>query len=591
LQIVDVSDASNPVAMSTFDTSGFAFNVAVSTDGNTVYIADEEIGLQVVDVADSSNPLLLSTFNTAGASIGVTLSSDDRTVFIANADPDDDNDGVDFNSLEIVDISDAQSPSLLASVPTSGAAYEVGLSPDGNTAYVAVDAAGLDIIDISNPAYPVLVSNLDTPGGARAVKLSSDGYTAYVTDDTAGLQIVDVTDLANPVILSNFDTEGNSWGLALSSDDSFAFIADLNSLQVIDVSDRAEPKSKGSFSTSGSRGVALSADDNTAYIAQDNALLIIDASLSSIQVGDRIPAVVTYVSTEAEATADSFSFKVNDGRLNSAAAAVDITILLDTDGDGVINEFDAFPLDPAETIDTDSDGIGNNADTDDDGDGVIDEDDALPLDPTNDSDSDGVSNNLDAFPLDASETADADSDGVGDNSDVYPNNNLYALDSDSDGMPNAWELRYGLDPNDPSDASSDVDNDGVAALDEFLAGTAPSGSIDIDGNGQYDALTDGILILRGMFGLAGDALVAGAISSDAIYIESEDIESQIDTLGELLDIDGNGRVDALTDGLLILRYLFGLNGDSLIEGVIAADATRTSAADIEAYFDDLMPVL
>ena len=591
LQIVDVSDASNPVAMSTFDTSGFAFNVAVSTDGNTVYIADEEIGLQVVDVADSSNPLLLSTFNTAGASIGVTLSSDDRTVFIANADPDDDNDGVDFNSLEIVDISDAQSPSLLASVPTSGAAYEVGLSPDGNTAYVAVDAAGLDIIDISNPAYPVLVSNLDTPGGARAVKLSSDGYTAYVTDDTAGLQIVDVTDLANPVILSNFDTEGNSWGLALSSDDSFAFIADLNSLQVIDVSDRAEPKSKGSFSTSGSRGVALSADDNTAYIAQDNALLIIDASLSSIQVGDRIPAVVTYVSTEAEATADSFSFKVNDGRLNSAAAAVDITILLDTDGDGVINEFDAFPLDPAETIDTDSDGIGNNADTDDDGDGVIDEDDALPLDPTNDSDSDGISNNLDAFPLDASEAADADSDGVGDNSDVYPNNNLYALDSDSDGMPNAWELRYGLDPNDPSDASSDVDNDGVAALDEFLAGTAPSGSIDIDGNGQYDALTDGILILRGMFGLAGDALVAGAISSDAIYIESEDIESQIDTLGELLDIDGNGRVDALTDGLLILRYLFGLNGDSLIEGVIAADATRTSAADIEAYFDDLMPVL
>ena len=650
LQIIDVTDPSNPVTMSAFDTNGLAYNVAVSSDGNTVYIADEEAGLQVVDVADSSNPLLLSTFDTAGTSIGVTLSSDDRTVFIA-----------DVNSLEIVDISDAQSPFLVGSVSTSGTAYGVGLSPDGNTAYVAVAEAGLDIIDISNLSYPTLVSNLDTPGSARAVKLSNDGFTAYVTDDTFGLQIVDVTDLANPVILSNFDTEGNSWGLALSSDGNFAFIADLNSLQVIDVSDKAEPKSKGSFITSGSRGVALTTVDNTAYIAQENALLIIDASLSSIQVGDRMPAVVTYVSTEAEAIADSFSFKVNDGRLDSAVAQVDITILLDTDRDGVTNEFDAFPLDPSETIDTDSDGIGNNADTDDDGDGVsdgsdvfpldsteildtdldgignnadtdddndgvIDEDDALPLDPaetldtdldgignnadndddgdgvideddllpldsTNDSDGDGIANNLDAFPLDATETADADSDGVGDNSDAYPNNNLYALDSDNDGMPDAWERRYGLDPNDSSDASSDVDNDGVSALDEFLAGTMPSGSIDLDGNGQYDALTDGILILRGMFGLTGDVLVGGAISSDAVYIESEDIESQIDTLGELLDIDGNGQVDALTDGLLVLRYLFGLNGDPLIQGAIASDSTRTSAADIEAYLNDMMPAL
>ena len=649
LQIIDITDASNPVTMSTFDTSGLAFNVTVSSDGNTVYIADEEAGLQIIDVTDSSNPALLSTFDTEGVSIGVTLSSDEGTIFIA-----------DVFSLQIVDITDAQSPFLLGSLTTSGTAYGVGLSPDENTAYVTVADAGLDIIDISNLAAPVLVSTLDTPGSARAVKLSNDGNTAYVTDETFGLQIVDITDSANPVILSNFDTEGDSWGLALSSDGSFAFIADLNSLQVIDVSNKAEPRSKGIFNTSASRGVALSSDDSIAYVAQENGLVIIDA-ISRIQVGDRIPAVVTYVSTEAEAVADSFSFKVNDGRLDSAAAAVDITILLDTDGDGVTNEFDAFPLDPAETIDTDSDGIGNNADTDDDddgvsdgsdvfpldstetldtdldgignnadpdddndgvideddalpldpaetvdtdldgignnadtdddGDGVIDEDDALPLDPTNDSDGDGVANNADAFPLEVTETADSDGDGVGDNSDVYPNNDLYVLDSDSDGMPDAWERRYGLDPNDPSDATSDVDNDGVVALDEFLAGTTPSGSIDIDGNGQYDALTDGILILRGMFGLTGDTLVVDVIGSGAVYKEPEEIESQLSVLGELLDIDGNGQVDALTDGLLILRYLFGLSGDSLIAGAVAVDATRTSGADVEAYLDELAPAL
>ena len=44
-----------------------------------------------------------------------------------------------------------------------------------------------------------------------------------------------------------------------------------------------------------------------------------------------------------------------------------------------------------------------------------------------------------------------------------------------------------------------------------------------------------------MFGLDGSALVTGTIASDASYTESVDIESRIATLGELADIDGNGR--------------------------------------------------
>jgi len=51
----------------------------------------------------------------------------------------------------------------------------------------------------------------------------------------------------------------------------------------------------------------------------------------------------------------------------------------DTDGDGVGDNSDAFPSDPDETVDTDGDGIGNNADLDDDGDGVPDVSDDFPL--------------------------------------------------------------------------------------------------------------------------------------------------------------------------------------------------------------------
>lgn len=51
----------------------------------------------------------------------------------------------------------------------------------------------------------------------------------------------------------------------------------------------------------------------------------------------------------------------------------------DFDRDGVANIDDAFPYDKTEYRDTDSDGIGNKADTDDDNDGLPDDVDVFPL--------------------------------------------------------------------------------------------------------------------------------------------------------------------------------------------------------------------
>ena len=65
---------------------------------------------------------------------------------------------------------------------------------------------------------------------------------------------------------------------------------------------------------------------------------------------------------------------------------------VNSDSDGYGDDCDAFPTDPAEWLDTDSDGIGNNADPDDDNDGLsdIDEVDIHGTDPLNpDTDGDG----------------------------------------------------------------------------------------------------------------------------------------------------------------------------------------------------------
>ena len=48
------------------------------------------------------------------------------------------------------------------------------------------------------------------------------------------------------------------------------------------------------------------------------------------------------------------------------------------------------------------------------------------------------------------------------------------LDQDGDGMPDAWELQFGLNPHDSSDAAWDADNDGMSNLAEYLSGTNPA---------------------------------------------------------------------------------------------------------------------
>ncbi len=69
----------------------------------------------------------------------------------------------------------------------------------------------------------------------------------------------------------------------------------------------------------------------------------------------------------------------------------------DTDGDGVIDGEDDYPLDPDYQYDTDGDGIPNKEDPDDDNDGLDDPIDPFPLDPNNqpDSDGDGLNDGID----------------------------------------------------------------------------------------------------------------------------------------------------------------------------------------------------
>jgi hypothetical protein len=115
-------------------------------------------------------------------------------------------------------------------------------------------------------------------------------------------------------------------------------------------------------------------------------------------------------------------------------------------------------------------------------------------------------------------------------------------------------------------------------------------TLDVDGDGRFDALTDGLLVLRHLSGRSGPALTDGALGADAWRTSPAEIAGHLESAAceRDLDADANGVRDAQTDGQLVLRYLFGFRGAALSEGALGTGATRTTAEEIEGWIDGLM---
>ena len=103
-------------------------------------------------------------------------------------------------------------------------------------------------------------------------------------------------------------------------------------------------------------------------------------------------------------------------------------------------------------------------------------------------------------------------------------------------------------------------------------------NLDIDGNGKFEALSDGVLVIRYLFGsFSGEELIKGVIGNGATRSTYQQIAEYLNdgVQGGYLDIDGNGETKALSDGIIVMRHLFGSFTDqALINGAMGGGATR-----------------
>jgi len=111
--------------------------------------------------------------------------------------------------------------------------------------------------------------------------------------------------------------------------------------------------------------------------------------------------------------------------------------------------------------------------------------------------------------------------------------------------------------------------------------------LDVDDDGETKALTDGLITLRYLFGYSDSSLLTDVAVPNAERSSSEEILSYLDINRARLDVDGDGSAEALTDGILILRDLFGLSGDPLIQGSVSSNATRNIGREVTDYISSI----
>ena len=163
----------------------------------------------------------------------------------------------------------------------------------------------------------------------------------------------------------------------------------------------------------------------------------------------------------------------------------------DDDNDGVPDSYDFRPLDANVSADSDGDQIPDNLDPDDDNDGV---NDTIML-PTLDSLGNIVfiEHPLDLFPLNPYESFDTDSDGIGDNTDDDDDNDGHSDNFDTFSQNRfEWADYDGDELGDNFDA--DDDNDGVC---DTPTGTSFNGFNSINYGQNHDF---GQIIISNIFG-------------------------------------------------------------------------------------------
>ncbi|MCF7919955.1 MAG: hypothetical protein K9N06_08585 [Candidatus Cloacimonetes bacterium] len=218
IQKMDITNLENPIIFSVTETNGIPKDLYV--DGDYAYVAEGENGLSLMYIA-SSTPVFISSVELYDAR-SVFIYEDAGSIYACVAN------GLN-RGLEIIDVTDPQSPVTVASLPLEGIACDVMVC-DG-IAWLANGEEGLAAIDLSDVSNPQLLNQISTGGFVNGV-YAEENYV-YISDLEEGFFVVDSSSPLDAYILGGLVLEGQPNSVQLSG--SYVYMTDNESLKIIKV--------------------------------------------------------------------------------------------------------------------------------------------------------------------------------------------------------------------------------------------------------------------------------------------------------------------------------------------------------------------
>jgi len=261
LEVVDISDLQNPVAIDHVDLGEKGRYVYKYGDVLYVGVQKSSNGFAVVDVSNPNDVELEQSINVGGSGNEITVSGTILYMGVENAS----------GGLKIFDVIDPEEPALLSTLDLGEKVRSVDVS--GNYAYLGVDdsALGFQVADVSDPENPSIVATLDVGNEVNSMWIY--GAFAYVAIDSTSnsLQVVDISNPLAPSVLSTLDLSREIKDLAVSGSYLYVALDEVNEgLAVINVTSPTVPSLSYIVDVSG-KGTSVSVDGDSVYVGTETS--------------------------------------------------------------------------------------------------------------------------------------------------------------------------------------------------------------------------------------------------------------------------------------------------------------------------------
>jgi len=198
---------------------------AVSNDGKTVYVSNEDAG--TVSMVDVETGKLQGSVRVGAEPEGVTMRPDGKAVYVTS------------EATGTVAVIDAARNRVIATIHTGKRPRSTVFTLDGAKAYVPAEAGGtVTVVDTKTNKPIKTITVTDSGAKPMGTAVSPDGKWVYLTNGRGGT--LSIIDTARDSIVTSLHVGARPWGVAVTPDGKKIYTANgpSNDISVVDASSR-----------------------------------------------------------------------------------------------------------------------------------------------------------------------------------------------------------------------------------------------------------------------------------------------------------------------------------------------------------------